>query len=172
MQDVQERFGEATAPAVEPLEPLGPKALPADQWGYIPEDLRTEALERAAWLTFRGASVSEALITAMEGMDEQMQGLVPQPPWAMVRELARLWPSVWRDQYGHIKQRIVDAAGEIERCAREEFLDPGTHPTLPVDRRALPTELLRTRAQELFVERLAAIVAASAPPIDESEPRS
>lgn len=158
MQDDQERFeGAVPQTLVGDAPVLGPKAFPQEQWALIPLDWRQEAVERAAWLVFRGAAVDEALILATEGMQEDLSQASTEPSWATVKAIADAWPTLPRGRDGHLRTGLLEAAAAVERMAREEALLPGTYQSLSLSASTFSTVVLQEVAQAQFQQRVEAI---------------
>ncbi len=69
-----------------------PAAVDAALYAQVPENCRTEALARTAWLTIRGALPQEAFEAALRGMrdDEMVQESLAS--WEAVHAACSAWP--------------------------------------------------------------------------------
>lgn len=113
-------------PELELVAPTHPAALNPEHWAQIPDQQREEALERSAWLVFRGLPVAQALSKALEGMEQDRQQTETETDWAVIMAIARHWSGVRRTPDGHYHHRILDLAEKIERQAQAEAAEPGS----------------------------------------------
>lgn len=107
------------------MAPPAPRALRKERWEQIQPDLREEALERAAWLTYRGREPSAALEAALVGMSDDLASLEVEPAWTVVRAVAAAWPGPRRTATGNYHTRILNLAEAVERAAQAELVEPG-----------------------------------------------
>lgn len=107
------------------LEPTHPRALDKEIWLNLPEEQREEALERAAWLAFRGNRIGDVLAMATEGMRQDEAQMEFPTHWGTILAVAHHWNSVRRSPNGRYVQRILDLAEKIERQANAEAIEAG-----------------------------------------------
>lgn len=112
---------------------LTPRALPKEHWEALPEDSRPEALARASWLVFMGTSLRDALIDAVDGMEQDIQSVLVEPTWGTLLMLSEEWPRYPRRSDGRYQEELVETASRIEEAARESAFHQGGRGILDIE---------------------------------------
>lgn len=132
--DQVDRFDESKATVQLPAPPLvTPRALPKEHWEALPEDSRPEALSRASWLVFMGTGLRDALIDAVEGMQQDLRSVLVEPTWGTLAMLAEEWPRFPRRSDGRYLEEIVEVGSRIEEAARETAIQQGGRGQLDIE---------------------------------------